>query len=844
MLQVLAARLAFVMISYNLFVNYHHKIIMKKFSSTTNFAVLSGLLLISINAHSRAADAPLHLMIQADKPGVAVSPMQHGVFFEDINYGADGGLYAELVQNRSFEHKDNLYAWTKVGNGKVDISTENAMNANNPHYLRLNATGAGFGIANSGFGGVPVKAGEKYRFAVRARAGANYRGALRATLQDESGKTLGEIRLPKLNAQWRELKGVLTSNATSANARLVVMTTTAGQVDLDVVSLFPQNTYKQRPNGLRADMVKMLADMKTGFVRFPGGCIVEGRDLENAYRWKETIGDIATRKQNWNRWQEWNAPHYYQSYGLGFFEYFQLCEDIGAEAVPIVNVGMACQFQSGQLVPMDELGPWVQDALDLVEFANGPATSTWGAKRAAMGHPAPFNMKYLGVGNEQWGEEYFKRYKVFYDALKAKYPEITLVTTSGPGVDDDNWKLAWNKFAQGTPAQIVDEHYYRSPQWFLENSERYDSYNRNGPKVFAGEFAAHDADKENTLRAALAEAAFMTGLERNADVVKMASYAPLFAKIGSTQWTPDLIWLDNTRIYGSPSFHVQAMYGRNRPDVTLPVALEGAANTSQFAGRVGLSTWNTQAEFKDIQVTKNGQALFSSDFAQGLNGWDAKRGSWKIVDGALRQSEEIADTRILVGDASWSDYTFSLKARKVSGKEGFLIVFQAAPDGSASVWNLGGWNNTQHGLDVSGAEPQRIAGSIETGRWYDVRVEVQGAQIKCYLDGKLVQQATRKALPALYATAGVDKRSGDTILKVVNPFAQSALTTIDLRGVKAVANVAQVSVLTGKNPSAVNTLQNPRNIAPREGKINVPAPEFQYNFPANSFTILRLKTLE
>jgi len=428
---------------------------------------------------------------------------------------------------------------------------------------------------------------------VRARGTGN--SALTAILEDESGRALGTAKLEGLEARWKKLELSIKASGPATAARLVVLATAPGRVDLDVISLFPKNTYKQRRNGLRADIAQKIADLKPAFMRFPGGCIVEGKDLANRYQWKHTIGDIAERRQNWNRWQDAietrPAPQYYQTYGLGFFEYFQFIEDIGAEPLPILNVGMSCQYQSKELVPLNELDPYVQDALDLIEFANGPVNSTWGAKRAAMGHPAPFNLKHLGIGNEQWGEEYFKRYEVFAKAIQARHPDIQLVSGSGPGVDDESWQLAWRKFSSGVPAQVVDEHYYRPPQWFLENATRYDPPYRNCPvessapagaanscpKVFAGEFAAHDSrDRKPSLRAAIAEAAFMTGLLRNSDHVVMSSYAPLLARAGATQWAPDLIWFDNTRVYGTVSYHVQALYSQHRPDVVLPVKVEGA----------------------------------------------------------------------------------------------------------------------------------------------------------------------------------------------------------------------------------------------------------------------------
>ena len=558
---------------------------------TRSFRV-AGLTILALAPIAWSADVPVRLTIDAGAPGHAVSPTLHGVFFEDINYGADGGLYAELVQNRSFEHADHLFAWGTVnrgGDGEVTIETAAPLSTGNPHYARLTVRdpGKGFGLANAGFGGMAVKPGENYLVSLRARrpaaAGEDPAGALLAVLEDETGRPLGECRLTGLGPDWARLDGVIPCRGPARHARLVVLATAAGYVDLDVVSLFPEHTFKNRRNGVRADLAQMLADLHPAFMRFPGGCIVEGHDLPNRYQWKNTIGDIAARPQNWNRWQDAmpaTAPEYYQTSGLGFFEFFQLCEDLGAEPLPVLNCGMACQYQSKQLVPLDQLDPFVQDALDLIEFANGPADSVWGAQRAAMGHPEPFHLKFLGVGNEQWGEDYFARYQVFQATLHARHPEIRLVTTAGPGVDDGFWKLAWDKFRSGTPVDIVDEHYYRPPQWFLQNATRYDAQDRAGPRIFAGEFAAHDGSaRPNNLRAALAEAAFMTGLVRNSDLVVLSSYAPLFAKAGASQWAPNLIWFDNTRVYGTPSYYVQLLFSHHRPDRVVPVTVQGPAVT-------------------------------------------------------------------------------------------------------------------------------------------------------------------------------------------------------------------------------------------------------------------------
>lgn len=546
----------------------------------------SGIALLA--ATTALADVPVDVTMQIDRPGHAIPATLHGIFFEDINYAADGGLYAELVQNRSFEHGDAFVGWGMVNrgaSGSIDVATQAPLNENNPHYVHLSIVdaGQGFGLASYGYAGIALRSGESYRLSIHARASQPI--PLRVVLEDESGRNLGALDLTASRSDWHVLEGTLTASQTAAHGRLVVTAQGSGQLDLDMVSLFPEQTYKQRRNGMRADIAEKIAQLKPAFMRFPGGCIVEGKDLANRYQWKQTIGDVAQRKQNWNRWQDAiearQAPHYYQTYGLGFFEYFQFSEDIGAKPVPILNVGMACQYQSAELVPLNQLDPYVQDALDLIEFANGPVDSPWGARRAAMGHPAAFNLEYLGIGNEQWGEVYFERYEIFAKAIRKKYPKIKLVSGSGPGVDDQSWSLAWSKFRKGTPANVVDEHYYRPPQWFLENATRYDIGNRqcpvkqerSCPSVFAGEYAAHD--QLPSLRAAVSEAAFMTGLLRNSDHVTMSSYAPLLARAGAVQWAPDLIWFDNTRVYGTPSYYTQLLFGQNRPDVLVPVEVSG-----------------------------------------------------------------------------------------------------------------------------------------------------------------------------------------------------------------------------------------------------------------------------
>jgi alpha-L-arabinofuranosidase len=538
------------------------------------------------------------LTIDAGHPGAAINPAMWGIFFEDINFGADGGLYAEMVKNRSFEFPDPMMGWIKISpslaKGDLAVRDDDPLTPANPHYLRMHSEGsAPFGISNLGFRRMGVSQDESYNFSIEVRgvAGAP---VLEVQLVAGDGSLLDSVPLRDFTAGWKQYTLVLHPKESDWDARLTVLMKNKGTVDVDMVSLFPEHTWKNRPGGLRADMAQMLADLKPGFLRFPGGCIVEGSQLDRRYQWKNTIGPVADRPLLINRWNyefvHRPTPDYFQSFGLGFFEFFQLCEDIGAQPLPILNCGMACQFNSGELCPLDQLEPYIQDALDLIEFANGPAASVWGAKRAAMGHPEPFHMKMMGVGNEQWGPQYIDRYTRFTAALKKEHPEIMLVSDAGPSPNDDRFKFLWPKLCE-LHADIVDQHCYDSPAWFFNNTHRYDNYDPNGPKVFMGEYAAQSVGvvspkNRNTLECALAEAAYMTGLERNAAVVRMASYAPLFGNVEAWQWTPNLIWVDNHRIYATPDYYAQQLFSRNRGDAVLPVSNADSAATNLFASAV------------------------------------------------------------------------------------------------------------------------------------------------------------------------------------------------------------------------------------------------------------------
>src|SRR5215207_5427242 len=582
-----------------------------------------------------AAAQTRSITVQLDRPGAAVPRTLFGLFFEDINFAADGGLYPERVKNRSFEFPEPLMGWKQAAPGDAkgtlqvyDLGTEG--DAPNSHYLRIkvDVPGGGFGLSNEGFRGVGVEKGQAYTFSVMARRAGGAPAGLRVEVVDAQGRALGQARVSGFTPQWKQYTATLRANDTEAKARLNVLVEGAGALDVDLVSLFPQETWANRPNGLRPDLVKLLKEMNPGFLRFPGGCIVEGRYLEQRYQWKKTIGDPEDRRLLVNRWntefRHRPTPDYYQSFGLGYYEYFRLSEDIGAEPLPIMNCGMACQFNSGELAPLEDLDHYIQDAIDLIEFANAPVTTKWGRKRAAMGHPQPFNLKMIGVGNEQWGPQYVERYEVFARVLKQKYPNISLVASAGPSPDDERFVFLWEKM-RTLKADLIDEHYYMSAKWFRDNAGRYDNYLRSGPKVFAGEYAAQSVaiaspDNRNNWETALSEAAFITGLERNADVVTMSSYAPLFGHLDAWQWTPNMIWFDNLRSYGTPNYYVQKMFSVNQGTRMLPVLLDGSAKNGQEelytsaslderTGEVIMKVINTASVSRVVNVTLGGAKM-------------------------------------------------------------------------------------------------------------------------------------------------------------------------------------------------------------------------------------------
>ena len=603
---------------------------------------LSTLLLL---AASLTAGAQTHVLdVNTKKLGAPVQPTMYGIFFEDINYAADGGLYAELVKNRSFEFPNAFTGWDI--SGKVQLMNDGPFERN-PHYVRLAPSGHSDKhtmIENHGFFGMGVKGGAEYRFSVWARVPDGGKAKLWIDLVDnatmEDDQKLGNAGIEVSGKEWKKYSATLKPKRTFAKAHLRVWGDNKVTTDVEHVSLFPADTWKGRENGMRKDLAQALFDMHPGVFRFPGGCIVEGTDLETRYQWKNTVGPVENRPLNENRWHYTFTnryfPDYFQSYGLGFFEFFQLCEDFGSEALPVISCGLSCQFQNqdptkpGVHVALDDLEPYIQDALDLIEFANGPADSKWGKVRAEMGHPAPFNLKYLGVGNEQWdydekhgnfGPVFTSRLKKFSDAIRKKYPNIKLIGTTGPNSEGWDFDLLQPRMKE-LKVDLYDEHYYRNEKWFLSHGLRYDSYDRKGPKVFAGEYACHGSKKHkwNHYYTSLLEAAHMTGIERNADIVHMATYAPLFAHIEGWQWRPDAIWFDNLRMFKSVSYYVQQLYAMNKGSHVLsltmdkkPVAgqegqdgLFASAVFEQSTGQIIVKVVNTSEQVQPVSIQLQG----------------------------------------------------------------------------------------------------------------------------------------------------------------------------------------------------------------------------------------------
>lgn len=841
---------------------------MRKIWMAAGAVALAGILSAADESSTRAGKTgPVVVDIDLEKQGAACPKTLWGIFFEDINYAADGGLYPELLANRGFDWQTKeLEGWERDarGDGMARITRQygKPVHEATATHLRIEAFGAGegVGVRNRGYHGMYVEAGKKYTLSFYARGLGGYKGNLRAVLE-AGGRTLCsytvkndqlKIGAPREGAlfelpDWTRFETVFTPNATADDATFSILLDQAGAVELEQVSLFPQDTFNGRKNGLRKDLVQKLKDLKPGVFRFPGGCLTEGRDWPLWYDWKLSVGDgtLESRSCIWNTWGYW------QSMGLGYYEYFCLCEDIGAEPLPVMNGGITCQFaKPWDIAPLREIDYFTKNFCDLIEFANGdPATTKWGTLRAKMGHPKPFNLKYLGVGNENWDEVFVDRYEAIAKELRKRHPEIRLVSSAGPGVDRATFRYAWNRITTEI-ADIIDEHYYENPAWFFANANRYDAYPRTAsrPKVYVGEYACHVPGRANNLYAALCEAALMAGFERNSDIVEMTSYAPLFCKIGGTQWKCDMIWYNNAQSFGTPSYYVQKLFSNNLPTRVVPSRITNAAGgLNPPEGRVALQTWKTTAEFKDIKVTAlDGRTLFEGlpDPAKCSRG---AHGQWSLQNGVLCQSAgDQSDTALRFGDATWRDYTFTFKARRTGGAEAFMAQVMVGNKGSRYLRvNLGGWDNKESAFENFGLKignPIRIPDSYELNRWYAIAIRVKGNVVQVDVDGKKKLETTveQQDTPTFFQTCGYDAATNELVVKLVNVNEEPRTAKLNF-GRALPAGQVKVQLLTGER-AWVNSLEAPTKVSPREMTVDFPGgAEWEVATPASSLSVYRIK---
>ena len=919
---------------------------------------------VLLAAASTCAHAdPGRLTVQVNRPGVRISPTFFGLMTEEINHSYDGGLYAELIQNRVFrDNPDTPTHWALVqegdGTGVISLDTSPGLGAASPsegftggaenygllgdqtydardlkaaaaqgyslgqiavisriarlsgapfrsvlnqvlsgqtfaslaadyhlslgdvlnaadeqtriaqylsaydslrrspdrsggvsnagpdvaltRCLRLDISSAGpgrrVGVANDGYWGIPVKPNTTYRASFYAKASPTFTGPLTVGIQSADGADVrATAQVPALTSDWKQYTVTLSTGAAvpSTANRFVISASSPGTVWLSQVSLMPP-TYKDRPNGTRIDLMQKMGDMEPAFLRLPGGNYLEGNTIAERFDWKKTIGPIDQRPGHQGPWG------YRSTDGMGLLEMLEWCEDLKMQPVLAVFAGYA--LRGDYVAPGPALTPYVQDALEEIEYATGDAGTTWGARRIKDGHPAPFPLTYVEIGNEDTFDRsgsYSGRYAQFYDAIKAKYPKLQIIATAR---------------VQGHAMDVLDDHYYRSAAAMAADAHHYDKADRSGPKIFVGEWASTEGSPTPTMQAALGDAAWMTGMERNSDIVVLESYAPLLVNVnpGARQWGTNLIGYDALGSFGSPSYYVQKMFGTNRGDVVLPVTLtpQGVAPViaSLPLGKIGVATWATQAEFKDIQVTQGGKTLYSKDFASGDADWAFSQGTWAAADGVLRQTGDQTNSRATAGDTAWTDYTYHVQARKLGGAEGFLIAFHYRDEGDYLWWNIGGWGNTRTAIEQvqAGSSTQLgpdIPVTVETGRWYDIKIELQGRQVRCFLDGKLVEEVTDAppAPPApLYAVASRALSTGDVILKVVNTSPAAQQIQIDLQGASGVAKTAVAQVLAG-DPADVNSLETPEKVAPQTTALTGVGKTFLHEFPAHSVTVLRVR---
>lgn len=808
------------------------------------------------------------IRIDLARRGADIPASMYGIFFEEINHAGDGGLYAELIQNRGFEdssvpegytvkgdrifppadrtnhltgarpHPDLSFRWNPdpipawrfeqlEGSGaSAELTREYPLNEASPTALKVTLPEKGrIALSNCGFWGMNIEKGKGYYLRMNTSNGNRFEGRAILKLVAEDGTELCNRPLAiDPDRTWCEYTGQLTATGSDPHARFVIELEGTGTLLLDYVSLFPE-TFRNRINGLRKDIAQTLEALHPAFVRWPGGCIVEGIDLSNRIEWKKTIGDPKNRPGIYDTWG------YRATMGFGYHEFLQFCEDIGAAGMFVCNAGIGCQGRVGNACREEDLDAFIQDALDAIDYALGDGTTEWSRKRVENGHPEPFPLQYVEIGNENWGPVYEKRYDRFYRAIKAKYPRLTLISTLGLGGQRRHERV-----------DMIDPHWYVAPEFFLSSSRLFDQQERGGYAVYVGEYAVNQQVGGGNLLGALAEAAFLSGMERNSDLVKMASYAPLLENVNDRVWPTNLIWFDSHRVMGRSSYHVQKMYAENRPDYNTATEFEQPRSGVQVSGRIGLGGWNTDNEYRELKVTLPDGRVIEADMERG---WTPKGGTWSAADGTLSQ-EGPGVMRWSIWDSpeEFSDCSISVKARKKSGDEGFILYFGMQGE-TGYVLNIGGWGNQTTAFQrMVGADmpqiPNNIAQQVETGRWYDIRIDIHGDSFTYSLDGKRMLEA-RIEQSRQYVVSGYDETTGEEVIKFVNATEKPFTAGIELAGAESVGRTGKAIVLTSGDPSDENSLDNPEKVVPEERVYKGFSDRFTYTFDPWSFTVLRIK---
>lgn len=832
--------------------------------------------MLFVSGYGQDATVTVHVQ----QPGARVSPSLHGIFFEEISHGGEGGLYAELIQNRGFEEgrvpqgctidsgwlvpprtphftsghvSDWKMKWEATGpwpawslvkaagaEASLSLDTDKPLNTATPHALRVSIAKADkahtVAVVNDGFWGIRVDAGEQYNLTFYARTeGTHF--PITASLQTADGRALASYTFEDVHGGWKKYTCALKAGAGALSARFYLSFGGKGTVWLDYVSLFPAHTFKGRANGMRLDLANYLAALKPAFVRWPGGCFVEGISVESAPNWKRSLGPPETRPGTYSPWGYWSTD------GIGYHEYLQFCEDIHADALYVFNCGVACEMRSGVFASDAQVSTLVADVLDAIEYAIGPVTSRWGAERARNGHPQPFPLKYVEVGNEQAGKRYAERFTIFYDAIKARYPQLTVIASMGIA------HLSKPTLDAIPKLDMADEHAYKAAYWAMLYPDWYDRYTRRDWKLYVGEYACNSGVGQGNMLAALNDATYILGMERNADMITMSSYAPLLENVNDTDWPVNLIRFDHGRSFARTSYYAIQMLNEHKASVNLKTEIQIQSRqdtTPHFSGAIGLSTWDTQAEFKDIQVWENGKVAYTSAADPGLHGWQTDGGNWRLGNGILAQTADGAWPLAVLKDHAWSKYVLKLKARKTGGPNAFMIPLAIRDNQRYLRAHIGAWWNrvsafeiVNQGTDAMVTQPVTLEHAIETGRWYDVELRVEANTIECFLDGKLLM--TYHEPERFFSIAGTDEVTGEIIVKVVNAYTRPLATRIVLDGAPAATGHGKSITLAADSEEAENSFDMPERFVPVTDRFDGVAPAFEYIFKPLSVTILRLK---